>query len=468
MNSRDFICSTLFAAAASLASAETLTYNRAESGSFYDGSYWSGTVPSSSSDILFNDTNKEVAYEIDATEGVTINSLTDNSITNRTAHEGYIPWGNNIVIKVGESTFTILNDITLASNHNYAPFAFKSSSDGVGRVEIGGNIIAKEASDGSKGESLFGDGNLLQSVTVGRNIELQNMRLRFHTQNLSVAGILNYSGGQLNLFYGSGSNQTLSYSFGGINGTDKTIQFGGNPDPNVGHMLQNSTATITLTNSGTARFSGGLTYAADGVAENNGFNLVMNGTSSGVQYWEDTGSDMTFSNVTVKGGKLNYYSNLGTSAIYLEGGTLSPASLTGEVAVLKAKSIAWDAGKISFDLIEDTAASDKISLSHALSKTSLSVVGGTREIELVVADAYDIAAWIETNGGPITYTLIEYSSTDMTNSDVIFTQIDGINIEWNFGETALTVTLGLVPEPAEAAVAIGAIAVAFAALRRRR
>ena len=230
MNSRDFICSTLFAAAASLASAETLTYNRAESGSFYDGSYWGGTVPSSSSDILFNDTNKEVAYKIGATAGVTINSLTDNSITNRIKHEGYNPWGNNIVINVGESTFTILNDLTLASNHNYAPFAFKSSSDGVGRVEIGGNIIAKEASDGSEGESLFGDGNLLQSVKVGGNIELQNMRLRFHTQNLSVAGILNYSGGQLNLFYGSGSNQTLSYSFGGINGTNKTIQFGGNPD----------------------------------------------------------------------------------------------------------------------------------------------------------------------------------------------------------------------------------------------
>lgn len=465
MNSRDFICSTLFAAAASLASAETLTYNGAENGSFYDGSYWGGTVPSSSSDILFNDINKEVAYSIDATSGVTINSLTDNSITNRTAHEGYEPWGKNIVINIGESTFTILNDLTLASNHNYVPFAFKSSSDGVGRVEIGGNIIAKEASDGSEGESLFGDVNLLQSVTVGGNIELQNMRLRFHTQNLSVAGILNYSGGQLNLFYGSGSNQTLSYSFGGINGTNKTIQFGGNPDSK--HMLQNSTATITLTNSGTARFSGGLTYAAAGVAENNEFNLVMNGTSSGVQYWDDTGSDMTFNNVTVKSGTLNYYSNLGTSAIYLEGGTLSPASVTNEIAILKADSIAWDAGKISFDLIEDTAASDKISLSHALSKTSFSVVGGTREIELV-ADAYDIAAWIETNGGSITYTLIEYSSTDMTNSDVIFTQIDGINIEWNFGETALTVTLGLVPEPAEAAAAIGAIAVAFAALRRRR
>ncbi len=465
MNSRNLICFTVFAAAASLASAETLTYNGAESGSFYDGSYWGGTVPSSSSDILFNDANKEVIYRIDATEGVTINSLTDNSITNRTAHEGYSPWGKNIEINIGDSAFTILNDITLASNHNFVPFSFTSSGDGVGRVEIGGNIISQRAPDGTEGESLFGSGKLLQAVAVGGNIELQASRLRFHAQNLSVAGTLNFSGGQLNLFYGSGDNQTLSYSFGGINGTNKDIQFGGNLDSK--HMLQNSTATITLTNTGTARFSGGLIYAASGVAENNEFNLVMNGASSGVQYWDDTGSDMTFSNVTVKSGKLNYYSNLGTSAIYLEGGTLSPASATNEIAILKAESIAWDAGKISFNLTEDTAASDKIVLSYALSKTSFSVVGGTREIELV-ADAYDLAAWIESNGGSITYTLMEYSSTDMTNSDIVFTQIDGINIEWNFGDTALTVTLGLVPEPAEAAAALGAIAIAFAALRRRK
>ena len=74
MKSRNFIRLTLFAAAASLASAETLIYDGAENGSFYDGSYWGGTVPSSSSDILFNDTNKEVLYKIDATSGVTINS----------------------------------------------------------------------------------------------------------------------------------------------------------------------------------------------------------------------------------------------------------------------------------------------------------------------------------------------------------------------------------------------------------
>ena len=84
MKSRNFIRLTLFAAAASLASAETLIYDGAENGSFYDGSYWGGTVPSSSSDILFNDTNKEVLYKIDATSGVTINSLTAVSYTHLT------------------------------------------------------------------------------------------------------------------------------------------------------------------------------------------------------------------------------------------------------------------------------------------------------------------------------------------------------------------------------------------------
>lgn len=63
---------------------------------------------------------------------------------------------------------------------------------------------------------------------------------------------------------------------------------------------------------------------------------------------------------------------------------------------------------------------------------------------------------------------MEYSSTDMANSDIVFTQIDGITIDWNFGDTALTVTLGLVPEPAEAAAVLGAIAAALAALRRRK
>ncbi len=63
---------------------------------------------------------------------------------------------------------------------------------------------------------------------------------------------------------------------------------------------------------------------------------------------------------------------------------------------------------------------------------------------------------------------MEYSGTDMANSDVAFAQIGGINIEWNFGDTALTVTLGKVPEPAEVAAAIGAIALAAAFLRRRR
>lgn len=458
----------LLGAAISFSSfAETLIYDGSATGSFYDGSYWGGTVPSETSDIVFDEKAKTTAYDLDATKGVTVNSITDNSITDRTQED---PWGWNIKINIGESTFTILEDLTLASNHNHAPFAIKPGSDGVGEVVVKGNIISQIASDDSVGESLFGDGKILKSLTVEGNIELQGSKLRFHALNVNVNGVVNFSGDnsntQLNLAYGSMSGQSVSISFGGLNGIGKEIKFGGWKGP----LVENTSITLRFTNSGTSSFSGNFGYDEGGVdaLQNNTYNLVMNGTSTGVQYYQDTGTTFSFDNVTVKSGKLNFYSEIGKSLISLEGGTLSPATVTSEIAILKAEAINWDNGKISFDLVQDNSASDKIVLEHKLSKTSFSVSGGTREIELI-ADPYDIATWIDESGEEkLTYTLIEYGSTDFKNGDIVFSQIDGINIDYNFGDTALTVTLSKVPEPATIAAIFGALALAMAAFRRRR
>lgn len=451
--------------------AETLTYNGSATGSFYDGSYWDGTKPSETSDIVFDDKAKATKYELDATKGVTVNSITDNSIIDRTL-EGDAQWGKNIIINIGESTFTILEDLTLASNHNNAPFSFAPGSDGVGKVEVKGNIIsqlAKEDSGETSGESLFGNGGILKSLTVGGNIELEGSKLRFHALNVNVKGVVNFEGDngntQLNLAYGSMSDQSVSISFGGLNGIGKEIKFGGHGNS----LVKNSTITLSFTNSGTSYFSGNFNHdgAGSGSLQNNKYNLVMNGTSTGVQYYEDTGKTFSFDNVTVISGKLNFYSQIGESVISLEGGTLSPATVTGEIAILKAEAINWDNGKISFDLVQDNSASDKIVLDQALLKTS-SVSGGTREIELI-ADPYDIATWIDDSGeNKITYTLIEYARTDFKNDDIVFSQIDGINIDYNFGDKALTVTLSKVPEPATIAAIFGACALAMAAFRRRR
>ena len=444
--------------------ADTLTYDGSATGSFYDGAYWGGTVPSETSDIVFDDKAKATAYDLDATKGMTVNSITDNSITDRTL--GADQWGKYIKINIGESTFTILEDLTLASNHNFVPFSFAPGSDGVGEVVVKGNIISQLASDGSEGESLFGDGKILKSLTVGGNIEMQGSRFRFHTLNVKVDGVFNYTGGTLNLCYGSANAQNLSFSFGGLEGTNREIKIGGNPDSK--HMLENSTITMTFTNSGTSKFNGKFSYESANSVGVNTYNLVMNGTSTGVQYYEDTGTTFSFDNVTVKSGKLNFYSTIGKSTISLEGGTLSPATVTGEIAILKAEAINWDNGKISFDLVEDNSASDKIVLDYALTKTSFSVSGGTREIELI-ANPQDIVSWIESSGEEkLTYTLIEYASTDFKNGDIVFSQIDGINIDYNFGDTALTVTLSKVPEPATIAAIFGACALAMAAFRRRR
>lgn len=450
--------------------AETLIYNRSATGSFYDGAYWGDKVPSETSDIVFDDTAKATKYDLDATKGVIVNSITDNSIIDKTL-EGDARWGNYIKINIGESTFTILENLTLASNHNHVPFSFAPGSDGVGEVVVKGNIISKIASDGSAGESLFGEGKILKSLTVGGNIELQGSRLRFHALNVNVNGVVNFSGDisntQLNLAYGSMSGQSVSISFGGLNGINKEIKFGGV----AASLVENTTITLRFTNSGTSSFSGKFAYDEGGEStlKNNRYNLVMNGTSTGVQYYEDTGTTFSFDDVTVKSGKLNFYSTIGKSTISLEGGTLSPATVTGEIAILKAEAINWNNGKISFDLIEENSASDKIVLSYALSKTSFSGSGGTREIELIFDNPSDIAAWIDASEEKkLTYTLIEYARTDFKNGDIVFSQIDGINIDYNFGDTALTVTLSKVPEPATIAAIFGACALAMAAFRRRR
>lgn len=449
--------------------AETLTYNRSPTGSFYDGAYWDGKVPSETSDIVFDDTAKATKYDLDATKGVTVNSITDNSIIDKTL-EGDARWGNYIKINIGESTFKILEDLTLASNHNHVPFSFAPGSDGVGEVVVKGNIISQLASDGSAGEALFGEGKILKSLTVGGNIQLQGSRLRFHALNVNVNGVVNFTGDisntQLNLAYGSMSGQSVSISFGGLNGIGKEIKFGGV----AASLIENTSITLRFTNSGISKFSGNFAYdeGGSGTLQKNTYNLVMNGTSTGVQYYQDTGTKFSFDNVTVKSGKLNYYSESGESVISLEGGTLSPATVTDEIAILKAEAINWDNGKISFDLVEDNSASDKIVLDYALTKTSFSVSGGTREIELI-ADPYEIAAWIGASvDGKLTYTLIEYARTDFENGDIVFSQIDGINIDYNFGDTALTVTLSKVPEPATIAAIFGACALAMAAFRRRR
>lgn len=44
--------------------AETLIYDGSAIGSFYDGAYWSGTIPSKTSDIVFDAKAKTTAYDL--------------------------------------------------------------------------------------------------------------------------------------------------------------------------------------------------------------------------------------------------------------------------------------------------------------------------------------------------------------------------------------------------------------------
>lgn len=98
--------------------ADTLTYNNNESGngSFYSENDWTNSSgrpaqPDENSDILFTGTDQVKGWAIDATGGMTINSLTDTLITQRTASG---PWGCSLNINIGENLFKVKNDVLIA------------------------------------------------------------------------------------------------------------------------------------------------------------------------------------------------------------------------------------------------------------------------------------------------------------------------------------------------------------------
>ena len=454
--------------------ADTLTYNNNESGtgSFYSENDWTNSggrpaQPDENSDIVFTGTNQVKAWKIDATGGMTINTLTDTVIVQRTSSG---PWGCNITIDIGESLFKVKNDVLVASDHYYTHFGFNSSTDGKGDVEIGGNITLQPTTQyetNSASESYIGSGNMLNSFTVAKDFN-KGTKLYINARTFTVKGVFNSTRGVL---YMSGSLKQLSgenlvANLGGFNGTDNSLIYGRNAG------LKDSTATINFTNAGVAKFKGSLKYESPENTSNVKHYLVMDKTATGTQYFENTEANgITFDKVTVNGGTLKYFAHAMRSDIELNGGTLSAATIDKEVANLNANSLAWSGGTLAFDIASD-GSYDTINISGALSMATNEGAEATRTITLGAVDGFDLAAWLDTKGGEQDFSIISFGSTDLSTADIVAKSlVSGVNIKsLEVTESGISVilTTAAVPEPATVAAILGALALAVAIIRKRR
>ncbi len=447
--------------------ADTLTYNNLVNGSFYSEESWTNSAgrpaqPDENSDIVFTGTNQDKAWFIDATGGVTINSLTDTLITQRTASG---PWGCSLNINIGENLFKVKNDVLIASNHYYTHFGFS----GTGDVEIGGNMTLQtdtQYHDGAA-ESYIGPSKMLNSFTVAKDFN-QGTKLYINAKTFTVRGVFNSTSGDLYLSSNGGSqltDQNLVANFGGLNGTNVALRYGRDKG------IKDSTATINFTNSGVAKFKGRLMYDSEANTSNVKHYLVMDKSATGTQYFENTEENgITFDKVTVNGGTLKYFAHQLQSDFEVNGGTLSAATIDNEVANLKASSLAWSGGTLAFD-IGQNGEYDVINIAGNFSKASVEGAETTRNITLGAVDGFDLAAWLDSNGGEQAFSIISFGSTDLTAADIVAKSlVGGVNIKsLELTANGITVTLTTaVPEPATIAAILGALALAVAAVRRRK
>ena len=360
-------------------------------------------------------------------------------------------------------TLTLGSSITLAQD-----LTFDMNSSGIGGTlalydsfKVGGNMTIDCSSMGGETAStptfsLRGESaNARMDISGDFSVSLGSpnaANLRMYTSSdISIGGIMRMD----NLRWQNSSRQHY-HTLGGMSGNGDIVLYNGSISMN----LTNSTAQETSLTFGTT-------------AENSTFDISMNGSAAGrqtIRFRAGTpeGTDGNINDVTVGSGRLDLgmHSNMKGARLSLSGTEAifsATASDSGNIGTVTFDEGEWYSGKIVVD-IEGKLAYDKIAFNGRFDKIGSNHDKGFE----FVFDAYAMRELISENGGEL---ILEDVITYETGSSMAGTVFEGntSGIQWEavFGDTSLSVSF-TVPEPAAVAAVLGAIAFAFAALRRRR
>ena len=320
--------------------------------------------------------------------------------------------------------------------------------DGVNSIKIGKDIIIKE------------NPGRVQLATAGA-------ATTFATPQSVVSGIVNFSGFASRLDLGrSGKNNGVEqfYAFGGLSGANTGAMISTGAEVNANGL----NSTLVLKNAADAEFAGMVTNPvtaddSDGSAITTTMNVVMNGSAKQVLSGDNsfngyiqvesgtlvlrTASGASHGKLTINGGKIGAITNMTVSSAEWNGGVISfinsdeaIAMQTPETITIEGDFLKSGAGKIMMDF------------------NNFDTIGLVDEdiwFDLIYVDG-------ETTG-----------FSDEANDDFYAANLDTYaDFQWIADEDGLgkvlQVSFTSVPEPAELAVLIGAIALSMAVFRRRR
>ncbi len=194
------------------------------------------------------------------------------------------------------------------------------------------------------------------------------------------------------------------------------------------------------------------------IAEGASIELTVDSTAT----QKFTNSDFNVSKTVVKNGALEIAGNAG--AVELLGGEISSIKNLSAGDVLAMSSLAWSGGKISLNLGDGTCDSISIAGDFTTSGTGELVFSFTFD-DIVISDALEASA-----DGKLVFDIVSATgSTTLGNTNFVFEDESYGKYAYLFDGSKLTMTLaGAVPEPATVAAILGALALAFAVIRRRK
>lgn len=173
-----------------------------------------------------------------------------------------------------------------------------------------------------------------------------------------------------------------------------------------------------------------------------------------------TNSAFNVSKTVVKNGALEIAGNAG--AVELLGGEISSIKNLSAGDVLAMSSLSWSGGKIALNLGDGTCDSISIAGDFTTSGTGGLVFSFTFD-DIVISDALEASA-----DGKLVFDIVSATgSTTLGNTNFVFEDQAYGKYAYLFDGSKLTMTLA-VPEPATVAAILGALALAFAVIRRRK
>lgn len=230
-------------------------------------------------------------------------------------------------------------------------------------------------------------------------------------------------------------------------------QFGGITGSGTIAAKGTGTLKIKLTGGNVSEYT---SSAATSIAAGASIELTVDSTAT----QKFTNSAFNVSKTVVKNGALEIAGNAG--AVELLGGEISSIKNLSAGDVLAMSSLSWSGGKIALNLGDGTCDSISIAGDFTTSGTGGLVFSFTFD-DIVISDALEASA-----DGKLVFDIVSATdSTTLGNTNFVFEDQAYGKYAYLFDGSKLTMTLA-VPEPATVAAILGALALAFAVIRRRK